>query len=59
MAASRPFVEFEQVQIFQVHRYMKSHIFFHSNGLAIWHGFLNITHIQVNNGRKICRYLKK
>ena len=25
---------------------------FYSNGLAIWHGFPDITHIKVNNARK-------
>ena len=28
---------------------MKPHIFFFNNGLAIWHGFPDITHIKVNN----------
>ena len=30
---------------------MKSNICIHSNGLAIWHGFPDNTHIVVNNGR--------
>ena len=25
----------------------------HSNSLATWHGFSDITHIKVNNGRKL------
>ena len=25
------------------------HIMFYSNGVAIWHGFPDITHIKVNN----------
>ena len=29
---------------------MKSHILFHTNGLAIWHGFPDIMHVKVNNG---------
>ena len=29
----------------------KPHILFCINGLAIWHGFPDITHIKVNNGR--------
>ena len=28
---------------------MKSHILFHTNGLAIWHGFPDIMHVKVNN----------
>ena len=31
---------------------MKEYILFNSNGLAICHGFADITHIKVNNGRK-------
>ena len=30
--------------------YLKLHILFHSNGLAIWHGFPDIRHIKVNYG---------
>ena len=30
---------------------MTSRIVFYSNDLAIWHGFPDITHIKVNNGR--------
>ena len=29
------------------------HILFYINGPAIWHGFPDITHIEVNNGRKL------
>ena len=35
-----------------VYSNLKPHILFNSNGLAIWHGFLVITHIQVNSGRR-------
>ena len=28
-------------------------IWFYGNRLAIWHGFLDITHIKVNNGRTL------
>ena len=31
----------------------KKKILFHNNGLAIWHGFPDITHIEVINGRKL------
>ena len=35
---------------FRVHPSMKSHIIlFHNNGLALWQGFPDITHIIVNN----------
>ena len=32
-------------------RTRKKHILFNSNGLAIWYGFPNITHIIVKNSR--------
>ena len=31
---------------------LKPHILFHSNGLAIWHGFPDIRHNKDKNGRK-------
>ena len=31
---------------------MKPHIFFYCNGLAIWHGVQDISHINVNYGRE-------
>ena len=31
---------------------MEQHILFNSNGLAIWHGFSDITYIKVHYGRK-------
>ena len=31
---------------------LKLHILFYSNGLAVWHGFPDITHINVNNDCK-------
>ena len=32
--------------------YLKPHILFNSNGLAIWHGFPVITHIIVKSGHR-------
>ena len=38
--------------IFTVYPYLKPHILFDSNGLAIWQGFPVITYIQVKSGRR-------
>ena len=35
-----------------VNPFIKSHILLYGNSLAIWHGFPDITHIEVNNGSK-------
>ena len=35
-----------KLNFFIVYPYLKVHVLFNSNGLAIWSGFLDITHIQ-------------
>ena len=40
-------------QVFQaIYPYLKPHILFYSNGLAIWHSLPDITHINFDNGFK-------
>ena len=39
------------VEIFRAYPYLKPHILFYSNGLAIWHVLPNIRHIKVNYSR--------
>ena len=43
--------KFDQFKLYRIHPSMTSRILFYSNDLAIWHGFPDITHIKVNNGR--------
>ena len=38
--------EFFHVEIFMAYPYLEQHIMFYSNGLAIWSGFPDITHIK-------------
>ena len=40
-----------KLNFFTEYPYLKLHILFYSNGLAIWSGFPDITHIKKNNGR--------
>ena len=35
-----------KLNFFMVYSYLRLHIFFDSNGLSIWSGFLGITHIK-------------
>ena len=43
--------EFDKLKIFRAYPYLKPHILFCSNGLAIWHGVSDIRDIKVNHGR--------
>ena len=45
VAAGRLFCYLNKLQFFMVYPYLKLHILFYSNVLAIWSGFLEITHI--------------
>ena len=49
------------IQFYMVYPYLKLHILFNSNGLALWHSFPVITHIEVKSGRKsaILNLIKK
>ena len=40
-------------KLFMVDPHLKPHILFKSNGLAIWHGFPVITHIEVKSGSRL------
>ena len=40
-----------KLKIFRAYPYLKQHILFCSNGLAIWHGLSDIRHIEVNYGQ--------
>ena len=40
-----------KLKIFRAYPYLKPHILFCSNGLAIWHGLSDIRHIKVNYGQ--------
>ena len=46
------YFEFDQVEISTVYSQLKPYILFNSNGLAIWHGFPVIMHIEVENGSR-------
>ena len=35
----------------------KAHILFYSNVLAIWHGFPNMSHFEVDNGHKSAMFI--
>ena len=39
------------LKFFMVYPYLELQILFYSNGLAIWSGFPDITHLKKNNGR--------
>ena len=41
-----------ELKFFKAYTSLKPHILFYSNGLPIWHGFPDITHIEINNSRK-------
>ena len=41
-----------KLRFFRSYPSLKPHILFYSNGLDKWHGFPDITHINVNNGYK-------
>ena len=40
-----------ELKSFRAYGYLKPHILFYNNGLAIWHGLPNIRHIEVNYRR--------
>ena len=44
---------FDQLQFLRVYPWLKPHILFSSNHLAIWHSFPDINHLNVNNGLKL------
>ena len=41
-------VNLTELTFFEAYPFLKSHIEFHSKGLAIWHGLPDIRHIEVN-----------
>ena len=45
------YFKLDKLNIFRSYPYVKPHILFCSNGLAIWHGLSDIKHIKVNYGR--------
>ena len=56
LAAGLPFWIVSSWKLFMAYPYLKLHILFDSNGLAIWSGFPDITHIKkiIANNRPFC-----
>ena len=47
---------FIELKFFRSYPSLKRHILFYRNGLAIWHGFPDTTHIMDNNGHEHFEY---